>query len=92
LNNFRIFETRQFVQDLAKEFVHSEKTRIRLHISVYPQLRQNPYFGRNIKKLNNYRPDTWRYRISDFRFFYEVDDRKKIIFMITADNRKDAYR
>ena len=44
-----------------------------------------------IKKLRNYKPDTWRYRIGDYRFFYEIDDKEKIVFMIAADNRGDAY-
>jgi len=58
---------------------------------VYPQLKQNPHFGKNIKKLLNYNPDTWRYRISSYRFFYEIDDQSKIVFMISADNRQNAY-
>jgi len=38
--------------------------------------------GKNIKKLVNYKPDTWRYRISSYRFFYEINDQSKIVFMI----------
>jgi len=57
----------------------------------YPQLRQNPYYGKNIKKLVNYDPDTWRYRIGDYRFFYTIDDHKKIVYMLAADNRQGAY-
>jgi len=53
--------------------------------------KQNPYFGKNIKKLVNYNPDTWRYRISSYRFFYEIDDQNKIVFMISVDNRQNAY-
>jgi len=58
---------------------------------VYPQLRQQPHFGPNIKKLKNWRPETWRYRIGPWRFFYEIDEGKKIALMTTLDNRKDAY-
>ncbi|NQU81979.1 MAG: type II toxin-antitoxin system RelE/ParE family toxin, partial [Bacteroidetes bacterium] len=58
---------------------------------VYPQLKQNSYFGKNIKKLVNYKLDTWRYRISSYRFFYEIEDRDKIVFMISTDNRQNAY-
>lgn len=59
---------------------------------VYPQLRDNPYMGKNIKKLKNYKPDTWRYRIGKYRFFYEIDENDDIVFMIAADARKDSYR
>lgn len=58
---------------------------------VYPQLRKNPYFGKNIKKLTNYQPETWRYRIGDYRFFYTINDQRKIVFMVNADTRGNAY-
>jgi len=58
---------------------------------VYPQLIENPYFGPNIKKLRDYSPETWRYRIGQFRLFYEIDDQNKIIFIIGIEQRKDAY-
>ncbi len=49
------------------------------------------HFGSNIKKLGNYDPPTWRYRIGDYRFFYTVDDKKKLVIMLSADNRQGAY-
>jgi mRNA interferase RelE/StbE len=92
LNNFKIFETKQFIKDLEQDF-KGQKIRIKAKLKtyVYPQLMQNPYFGKNIKKLKNYKPDTWRYRIGMYRFFYEIDDKRKIVFMIAADNRQNAY-
>ena len=92
LAKFRIFETNQFLRDLKQDFSgQKERIKAKLTVYVYPQLRQNPYFGKNIKKLLNYRPDTWRYRIGNYRFFYEIDGQKKIVFMIAADNRQSAY-
>ena len=64
----------------------------KLETYVYPQLRHQPYFGKNIKKLFNYEPETWRYRIGNYRFFYEIDSKKKTVFMISIDSRGDAYR
>jgi len=46
--------------------------------------------GGNIRKLRNSSPETWRYRIGEYRFFYQIDEQKKIIFMIAADHRKQA--
>ena len=92
LNKFRIFETNQFLKDLEQDFSgQQERIKTKLTNYVYPQLKQNPYFGKNIKKLVNYNPDTWRYRISSYRFFYEIDDQNKIVFMTSVDNRQNAY-
>lgn len=92
LDSFKIFEASQFLKDLEQDFSgQQEKIRAKLIAYVYPQLRQNPYFGKNIKKLKGYKPDTWRYRIGSYRFFYGIDDRKKIVNMIASDSRQDAY-
>lgn len=92
MTEFKIFETRSFLKDLENDFSgEKEKIRLKLKSYVYPQLRGQPYFGRNIKKLVNYEPATWRYRIGDFRFFYTIDGQRKIVFMLTMDNRSGAY-
>ncbi len=93
LSDFRIFETDEFLKSLSKLSPH-ETTFIRnkLNIFVYPQLRKMPYRGKNIKKLRGYTPDTWRYRIGRFRLFYIVDKDTQVIFLLTLDDRKDAYR
>jgi len=92
LNSFKLFETAQFLKNLEEEFGgQRERIKRKLRSYVYSQLKQQPYFGKNIKKLRDYKPETWRYRIGDYRFFYEIDDHKKIVFMISADNRRDVY-
>ena len=92
LNNFKIFETNQFLKDLEQDFSgRRERIKTKLAAYVYPQLKQNPYFGKNIKKLTNYQPETWRYRIGNYRFFYEIDEQKKVVSMLTIDNRQNAY-
>lgn len=89
---YSIFETEQFLEDLTQDFKgQGERIREKLLEFVYPQLRNNPYFGKNIKKLKDYKPDTWRYRIGDYRFFYEISQKERMIYMITADSRKDSY-
>ena len=89
---FKIFETDQFIEDLSGDFKgRGEKIREKLLNYAYPQLRESPYFGKNIKKLKNYDPDTWRYRIGDYRFFYEIDEIESIVYMTAADARKDSY-
>ncbi len=48
-------------------------------------------FGKNIKKLSKYKPQTWRYRIGGWRFFYQTDGGEEIVFMIAADSRQNAH-
>ena len=92
LDKFTIFETAQFLRDLTQDFSgQHERIAQKLQDYAYPQLRQNPYYGKNIKKLKSYTPDTWRYRIGDYRFFYEIDVPQKTVFMLAADKRGDAY-
>lgn len=90
---YRIFETRQFSRDLAR-FGPAVRARIesKLRDHVYPILRLNAYFGPNIKRLTNWEPPTWRYRVADWRFFYEIDDKNKTVFLISADHRKQSHR
>ena len=92
MGKFQEIETGGFREDLDLNF-GSQQERIvkKLQEYVYPQLRNQPYFGPNIKKLRNYNPDTWRYRIGDYRFFYEIDTQRHLVIMIAAEHRSDAY-
>ncbi len=93
MSNYRIFETDEFTKAL-KKLSKTNITFIQKKLSgyVYPQIRNEPCFGKNIKKLKNYNPDTWRYRLGKFRLFYIVDHEERIIYILTIDFRKDAYR
>lgn len=92
MSDFRVFETVQFLDDLEKiSAARREKISSKLRGLVYPQLRQQPYFGTNIKKLKGFKPETWRYRIGSYRFFYIVNDKEKIVFMVAADTRQQSY-
>ncbi len=93
MSEFQIFETEEFQKKLGKlnagacPFVERK-----LKEYVYPQLRKDPFLGPNIKKLKGYDPATWRYRIGKFRVFFMVDKTERIIFMLSVDDRRDAYR
>jgi len=92
LSEYRLFETEQFQEDLQRNLgSRREKLTEKLRSFVYPQLRNQPYFGKNIKKLRDYKPETWRYGIGRHRFFYEVDEERKIVFMIAAETRQASY-
>jgi mRNA interferase RelE/StbE len=92
LSEFRIFETDTFLKKLNK--LPSGASRLvekKLKEYVYPQLRKDPFLGPNIKKLKGYDPATWRYRIGNFRMFFMVDQTERIIFMLSIDDRRNAY-
>jgi len=93
LSDFKIFETDEFLKRL-KKLSSRDATFLRRKLDsfVYPQLRAEPFWGNNIKKLQGYTPETWRYRIGKFRVFYIVDPKDRILYILTVDDRKDAYR
>ncbi|MGZ5454014.1 MAG: type II toxin-antitoxin system RelE family toxin [Candidatus Aminicenantales bacterium] len=92
MNDFRVFETAQFEADLERiSPARKEKIVQKLRAVIYPQLREQPYFGPNIRKLKGFKPETWRYRIGTYRFFYIVDDKEKTVFMVAADTRQQSY-
>ncbi len=90
-SDFRIFETEEFQKALAR-LGPPRYLRKKLDAYVYPQLRQGPYLGPNIRKLQGYTPTTWRYRIGPYRVFYALDESERIVFVLSIDVRKDANR
>ena len=90
-SEFRVFETEEIKKAFAK-LGPPRFLRNKLDTYVYPQLRQGPYFGPNIRKLQGYVPSTWRYRIGRYRVFYSLEESERIVFVLTIDDRKDAYR
>ena len=93
LPDFKIFETKEFLKQLGKlPLNESTFLRNKLNGYIYPQLRIEPFYGKNIKKLRGYSPDTWRYRIGSFRLFYIVDKKEHIVFILTIDARRNAYK
>jgi len=91
-NIYRVFETDGFQKDLrkiARSGLPGLKTKLLKH--VYPQLREEPHFGLNIKRLQNWEPPTWRYRIGFWRFFYEISEKERIVYMTVADHGSRAY-
>lgn len=92
-SGYRIFETERFARDLADlgHTMHANTQR-KLVEYVYPQLKAEPHYGANIRRLKNWDPATWRYRVGSWRFFYEIDEKAHIVFMTAASPRRDAYR
>lgn len=89
---YRLYETSRFQKDLEQILRGGTRSlEAKLRSQVYPKLRQRPHFGPHIKKLKAFEPDTWRYRVGRWRFFYEIDEDEKIVFLIGASHRGSAY-
>jgi mRNA interferase RelE/StbE len=92
LPDYKIFETNEFLKKIekltnqGKQFIEKKLLQY-----IYPQLKEEPHFGNNIKKLIGYKPETWRYRIGKLRLFYVIDETEKIIYILSIDLRKDTY-
>lgn len=89
---YRIFLTNEFSKRKRKlsktdqSFVEKKLTEY-----VFPQLRRQPYYGANIRKLVKYDPATWRYRTGRFRVFSLIEEQEKVVYVLTLEPRKSAY-
>ena len=93
MSDFRIFETDEFAKRLGKLAAEPRAfLQRKLAASVYPQLRTMPYYGPNTRKLAGYDPETGRYRGGRFRVFYTVREDARVVYILSVDDRKDAYR
>ena len=92
--HYRVFETKIFCEDLAaiQPPDLSRKLAEKLTSYVYPQLAHQPQYGPNIKKLVQVRPETWRYALGAWRLFYAIDERGRVVSLLTNTQRKIAYR
>ena len=93
MSDYRLFETDEFRRRGAALARHGVRGLDRkLAAYVYPPLREEPHHGPSIKRLQGCRPPAWRYRIGRFRVFFAIDEEERIVFLLTVDDRKDAYR
>jgi mRNA interferase RelE/StbE len=91
-SDYRIFETEQFQKDLkviSRSGMPALESKLRTH--VYPQLRLDPHWGSNVKRLKAPLSNTWRFRIGAWRFFYQIDERHRVVYLLSASHRSSAY-
>lgn len=85
---FRIAETRSF--EKVKKNI-DRKLYGKIVDIVYPQLRSNPFYGPNIKKLKGKFEGYYRYRIGNYRLFYLVEEEKILVVVVDFRHRQQAY-
>ena len=88
LYDFQIAQTKEFDKSIKKL---DPKIYIKIKNIVYPQLKKNPFYGTNIKKLKGEYEGVYRYRIGNYRLFYVIDNDKIIVVITTISHRQNAY-
>ena len=88
LAEFKIAETENFRKQINK--LNLKKLYAKIENLIYPQLRANPFFGPNIKKLKGEYEGVYRIRIGSYRLFYTIDKQKVIVFVLEITQKKDA--
>ncbi len=89
LSDFQIAESKTF--EKIKKKIDS-RLYDKIKKIVYPQLRNNPNFGINIKKLKGDLDGYYRYRIGNYRLFYLIENEKVLIIIIDLVHRQNSYK
>jgi mRNA interferase RelE/StbE len=88
LFDFTIAETKNFQKIKVKL---DKKVYDKITNTVYPQLKANPFYGTNIKKLKGEFEGYYRYGIGDYRLFYLIVDEKVLVVITDYKHRKNSY-
>ena len=88
LSSYKIAETKTFLKVKA---TLDKKLYTKTENFVYPQLRKNPHYGTNIKKLKGKLEGYYRYKMGNYRLFYLIEDEKLIIAVVDFKHRQQAY-
>jgi mRNA interferase RelE/StbE len=89
LFDFQIAETKEFEKNIKRL---DTKIYTKIKNIVYPQLKKNPFYGTNIKKLKGNYEGVYRYRLGNYRLFYVIDNDKVIVIVTTISHRQNAYK
>lgn len=88
MSDFKIAETKTFEKAKAKL---DPQLYVKIKNIVYPQLRENPYFGTNIKKLKGEFEGYYRYRVGNYRLFYLIEEEKVVVMIVNLLHRQKVY-
>ncbi len=86
--DFKIAETKSFEKLKANI---DKKLYIKIVNNVYPQLRSNPFYGTNIKKLKGELEGYYRYRMGNYRLFYLIENDKVLVIITDFKHRQNSY-
>ncbi|MBD3794906.1 MAG: type II toxin-antitoxin system RelE/ParE family toxin [Epsilonproteobacteria bacterium] len=86
--DYQIAETKNFEKIKSKI---DSKIYVKIVNNVYPQLRTNPFYGTNIKKLKGEFEGYYRYRVGNYRLFYLIENEKVLILITDFRHRQSSY-
>ncbi len=89
-NDFNIAETKYFQKKIKQGKFKSYYEKI--YRFIYPQLKSNPFYGNNIKKLKGKYQNVYRYKIGNVRLFYTIEKDRIIVLVLDIMLRKDSYK
>ena len=84
-SNWKIIWTKE-VEKYYKKYPDPERFKRIIEI-----LKTNPYEGANIKRLVGELLGLYRYRFSNLRLIYKIDETKKQIILVYFGTRGDIY-
>ena len=90
MTDYKIAETETFSKKINSR--KYDNLRKKIVEDIYPILKNSPFFGTNIKKLKGTYKEVYRFRIGDYRLFYKIDEQESMIFVLSIENRQDAYK
>ena len=54
-------------------------------------LKENPFYGRNIKRLRGQLEGKYRLRVGDYRIIYRIEEEEKVVIIEDIKRRERAY-
>lgn len=85
---FEVILTKEARKNLKK--IHSHyKSKIS---KCFKSLRENPFYGRDIKKLSGELEGLYRYRINAVRIVYHIHKGNKLVSIIAIRSRSAIYK
>jgi len=86
--NYELFRLPQALRQLRHLYKLNPQLS-RIIIASITALTENPR-PPGSKKLVNH--PAWRIRVRDYRILYEIDDKKRIVTVVSVSHRRDVYK
>lgn len=90
MSNYKVFESDNFQKTMMKP--EYKKLYFKINNYVYPLLRENPFYGPQIKRLKGDLEGLYRFRIANYRMIYKIDEDRIVVFIVSMIHRKEAYK
>jgi mRNA interferase RelE/StbE len=76
----------------AKAYSKANITLAKKLSKCFIHLEINPYENNNIKKLSGQLTGLYRYRVGDYRVIFEINEKSKLVEVLSIKHRKSVYK